>query len=81
MRYFFRHLRGTDRRKAVKRFLDMACRIQLYGVDIHNVLVEGQDWVIGVDSRGILTFSRNQFERFTEGEFLNLNRALILLCA
>merc|ERR1712227_562557 len=63
-----RHLRGTDRRKAVKRFLDMACRIQLYGVDIHNVLVEGQDWVIGVDSRGILTFSRNQFERFTEGK-------------
>ena len=55
----------------------MACRIQLYGVDIHNVLVEGQDWVIGVDSRGILTFSRNQFERFTEGDFLNENRAYI----
>ena len=64
----------------MKRFLDMACRIQLYGVDIHNVLVEGQDWVIGVDSRGILTFSRNQFERFTEGDFLNLNRALIFSC-
>ena len=62
-----RLLRGIDRRKAIKRFLDQAGRIRLYGIDAHPVTIENSPWVLGVDAKGIISFTREQFNSQMDG--------------